>query len=213
MLTQLNPPLPLYCIGGGIFPEGKCVAHAVVDYSPEHDLQWVCFFDIGGKCFNIPNPLIRGQINATMGRIAQPDISPPNDYCPCRKTEPAVEEKKVFKCGDCGTSQASLCRINNEDLIYIVCESCLQHRATSGNNGDIYPQFCHHCGNAFEIFERFYKIQDNLLQKCLCKKCMEKLNVKNWQENFEGTQKHCTEKGTGFVFGPEVTLDKDEVSK
>lgn len=63
MITQLNPPIPL------ITPKGKAWAHLVIDYSQEHDLQWVCFQDGTGECWTWGNRDIRIQSNATLGRI------------------------------------------------------------------------------------------------------------------------------------------------
>lgn len=62
MLTQLNPPLPLES------PMGRCWAHAVIDYSQEHNLLWVVFLDESGECWTFSNKDVRLQPNATMGR-------------------------------------------------------------------------------------------------------------------------------------------------
>ena len=69
MLTQLNPPLPLYT------SKGSGLAHFVIDYGPEADLVWVVFMDADGACWTIPNPEIRIAKNWTMGRrsVKRPD--------------------------------------------------------------------------------------------------------------------------------------------
>jgi hypothetical protein len=63
MLTQLNPPLPLFT------PKGKAWAHLVIDYGPEADLMWVCFQDQDGACWTWCNRDVRIQANATLGRV------------------------------------------------------------------------------------------------------------------------------------------------
>ena len=65
MTTQLNPPIPVFVTG-----KGNGLAHLVVDYGPEHHLMWVVFMDRGGEIWTLPNPLVRGQVNITMGRTA-----------------------------------------------------------------------------------------------------------------------------------------------
>ena len=62
MMVQLNPPIPLDT------PNGKALAHILLDYGPEFDLLWVCFDDATGECWTWPNHLIRAQRNITMGR-------------------------------------------------------------------------------------------------------------------------------------------------
>lgn len=62
MILQLNPPLPLNT------PKGKAWAHMVIDYSQEHDLQWVCFIDATGECWTYGNSAITIQNNITLGR-------------------------------------------------------------------------------------------------------------------------------------------------
>lgn len=71
MLTQLNPPLPLTT------PKGDAVAHALIDYGPEHDLIWVCFQNETGECWSWRNPEIRAQSNITMGRTLRPKGASP----------------------------------------------------------------------------------------------------------------------------------------
>jgi len=61
-LIQLDPPIPLET------PNGKALAHIVIDYGPEYDLLWVCFNDSNGECWTWNNSLVRAQKNVTMGR-------------------------------------------------------------------------------------------------------------------------------------------------
>jgi hypothetical protein len=61
-LTQLNPPLPLET------PKGRGWAHAVIDYSQEHDLLWMVFLNEGGECWCFPNSDIRMVNNFSLGR-------------------------------------------------------------------------------------------------------------------------------------------------
>lgn len=58
----MNPPMPVDT------PKGKALAHFLIDYGPEHDLMWVTFVDATGECWTWPNPQIRAQNNATLGR-------------------------------------------------------------------------------------------------------------------------------------------------
>ena len=68
MIIQLNPPLPLST------PKGPALAHFLIDYGPEHHLQWVVALDKPGitgdvgECWQFENPHIRFQTNFTMGR-------------------------------------------------------------------------------------------------------------------------------------------------
>jgi hypothetical protein len=61
-LLQLNPPIPV------ITPKGKAWAHAMIDYSQEHHLVWVCFQDDTGECWSWQNRDVRIQANPTLGR-------------------------------------------------------------------------------------------------------------------------------------------------
>ena len=56
MFTQLNPPLPLFIASKNIAD----LAHAVIDYGPEHHLLWVCFLNESGECIvaTLQNTLI-----------------------------------------------------------------------------------------------------------------------------------------------------------
>lgn len=62
MILQLNPPIPV------ITQRGPALAHALIDYGPEHDLHWVCFQDSTGECWTWNNAVIRAQKNITHGR-------------------------------------------------------------------------------------------------------------------------------------------------
>lgn len=62
MIIQLDSPIPV------VTPKGKGLAHFLIDYGMEHDLQWVCFLDLSGECWTFPNPMIRVQKNITQGR-------------------------------------------------------------------------------------------------------------------------------------------------
>lgn len=62
MIVQLEPPIPLYT------EKGKGLAHFVIDYGIEHNLQWVVFLDDSGECWTFDNMDIRAQSNDTWGR-------------------------------------------------------------------------------------------------------------------------------------------------
>lgn len=64
MILQLNPAIPLDT------PKGKALAHFMLDYGIEHNLQWVCFIDDTGECWTFKNTEIRAQKNITWGRLA-----------------------------------------------------------------------------------------------------------------------------------------------
>lgn len=61
-MIRLDPPIPL------MTPKGRALAHFVMDYGPENDLQWVCFHDDTGECWTWENAHIRARVNHTMGR-------------------------------------------------------------------------------------------------------------------------------------------------
>ena len=63
MIVQLHPSIPV------VTPQGNAQAMMVIDYSPEHDLVWVCFLDSNGQCWSYRNSEIRGRNNITMGRL------------------------------------------------------------------------------------------------------------------------------------------------
>lgn len=62
-MLQLNPPMPV------VTPDGKAMAHVLIDYGPEHDLLWVCFQDDNRQCWTWRNKDIRSQDNITYWRI------------------------------------------------------------------------------------------------------------------------------------------------
>jgi hypothetical protein len=63
MITQINPPIPVY-----VLDKGKGLAHFLIDYSIEHHLYWVIFMDDTGECWTLPNTLVRAQNNITYQR-------------------------------------------------------------------------------------------------------------------------------------------------
>ena len=60
-LTQLNPPIWLQT------PKGKGLAHAVIDYGPDHDLLWVVFTKPTGECWCVANKDVRYDQNWSLG--------------------------------------------------------------------------------------------------------------------------------------------------
>ncbi len=64
MILQLDPPIPVYVLG-----KGTGVAHVLIDYGMDYDLQWVVFMDETSECWTLTNPQIRAQWNITYGRI------------------------------------------------------------------------------------------------------------------------------------------------
>lgn len=73
MILQLNPPIPI------ITEKGPALAHALIDYGPEHDIHWVCIQDGTGECWTWKNPQVRGQKNITHGRHYISPFYDPND--------------------------------------------------------------------------------------------------------------------------------------
>jgi hypothetical protein len=61
MMLRLDPPLPV------VTPQGKGLAHVLIDYGAEHDLCWVVFQD-SGECWTWRNQDIRAEKNVTFGR-------------------------------------------------------------------------------------------------------------------------------------------------
>lgn len=70
MFTQLNPPLPLYIPS----KNESALAHGVIDYGPEQHLMWVCFLNSNGECWTLPNPEVRIEWNATLGRMPKKPV-------------------------------------------------------------------------------------------------------------------------------------------
>jgi len=63
MMIQLDPAIPVAT------PKGSALAHVLVDYGIEHNLNWVCFQDQTGECWTWSNSDIRAQKNITYGRL------------------------------------------------------------------------------------------------------------------------------------------------
>ena len=70
IMLQLNPPLPL------ITPQGKALAHVLIDYGAEMDLLWVCFQESTGEVWTWQNRDVRAQDNATFKRIVSKQPAP-----------------------------------------------------------------------------------------------------------------------------------------
>jgi hypothetical protein len=63
-ILQLNPPIPVTVIG-----KGDGYAMAMIDYSQEHHIYWVCFIDESLECWTVDNTMIRAQKNVSLKRI------------------------------------------------------------------------------------------------------------------------------------------------
>jgi hypothetical protein len=61
MMLRLDPPLPV------VTPQGKGLAHVLIDYGIDFDLLWVVFQDTG-ECWTWRNQDIRAESNITFGR-------------------------------------------------------------------------------------------------------------------------------------------------
>lgn len=61
MMLRLDPPLPV------VTPDGKALAHILIDYGAEYDLLWVCF-QSNGECWTWKNQDIRADTNLTFNR-------------------------------------------------------------------------------------------------------------------------------------------------
>ncbi len=72
-MMQLKPTIPV------ITPKGPAQAMFIIDYSPEHDLYWVCFLDHNGECWTFNNKEVRAQKNVTLGREYISPYYDPND--------------------------------------------------------------------------------------------------------------------------------------
>ena len=70
MVVQLNPPIPIKT------PNGKALAHVLIDYGPEYDLLWVVFQE-NGECWTWNNKDIRADENITFGRKTQTNTDGP----------------------------------------------------------------------------------------------------------------------------------------
>lgn len=58
-MLRLDPPIPLDT------PHGPGLAHIVLDYGIDHDLQWVVFIRATGECWTFRNSDVRAVTNAT----------------------------------------------------------------------------------------------------------------------------------------------------
>lgn len=67
MIKQLDPTIPVNT------PKGSAHAWFLVDYSPEHDLFWICAIDETGEIWMLPNSQIRAQKNIILGRLLIPE--------------------------------------------------------------------------------------------------------------------------------------------
>lgn len=65
---RCDPPFPV------VTPRGKGWAHWMIDRTQDHNLEWVVIQDDTGECWTYQNPVVRFQVNETMGR---PAITPP----------------------------------------------------------------------------------------------------------------------------------------
>jgi hypothetical protein len=73
-IIQLNPQIPLVVLGKG---EGYAVA--MIDYSPEYSIYWVCFITATRECWTVPNEQIRACKNITLGRTLDNKASEANN--------------------------------------------------------------------------------------------------------------------------------------
>lgn len=85
-ILQLNPQIPLVTPMGG----AQCVA--IIDYSEEHDLKFVCILDDGGAIFTFQNKDVKGYANPTMGRTKQEG----KPALPTAGKEPALYLSEAF---------------------------------------------------------------------------------------------------------------------
>jgi len=70
MVTQLNPPIPVYVIPKeGAWPGGNGTAILTTDYSQEHFRLYTVGFDHGGQLWDVPQNYVRLQLNPSMQRI------------------------------------------------------------------------------------------------------------------------------------------------
>jgi len=64
-ITPLSPSIPVV-VTSKQFAKAQCVGW--IDYSPEHDLLWICALDADGTVWIVPNKEIRLQTNWSLGR-------------------------------------------------------------------------------------------------------------------------------------------------
>lgn len=65
-MLQLNPSIPVEVLGKGY---AECVGW--IDYTPEHDLIWICALDNSGEVWLTPNSQIRFIKNWSLGRTLE----------------------------------------------------------------------------------------------------------------------------------------------
>jgi hypothetical protein len=65
MLTQLNPPIPVY------IPDRKetGLAYGWCDYGPDHDLIWIVAMSVSMEWWAFRNDKVRAVKNITFGRV------------------------------------------------------------------------------------------------------------------------------------------------
>jgi hypothetical protein len=68
MILQLNPSIPVRVVKSDDFPNGTGECVGWIDYGPEHDLLWMVIFDETGESWQVPNHLVRGIKNVSIGR-------------------------------------------------------------------------------------------------------------------------------------------------
>ena len=66
MIVQLDPYIPVDTPRG----PGFCIAW--IDYSEDHDTLWKVIITATREVWDVPQPLVRGVKNITMGRVAEP---------------------------------------------------------------------------------------------------------------------------------------------
>lgn len=64
MILQLNPPIPVH-----IYGKGNAYAFAMIDYSQEHDIYFVCGLDESGEFWTLNNKYVRLQNNLSLDRF------------------------------------------------------------------------------------------------------------------------------------------------
>lgn len=129
MIQQLNPPIPVFT------PKGKAIAHFLIDYGMESDLQWVCLQDQGGECWTWKNPDIRAQLNITQGRTY---------ISPLYNTEEFSEQEKENNiCDECGNE-------HDEEIQEEECEEECEESSYEKRFNELRAEH-------WEISEKYYK--------------------------------------------------------
>lgn len=112
MIHQILNSIPV------ITPKGRALAHFLIDYGPEHHLQWVCAQDDTGECWTWPNPQIRFQKNITMGRENISTFYEPESVK--LYPDPFICEK----CGGLDMRRDSYSRSGKIVSLEYICEKC-----------------------------------------------------------------------------------------